>query len=87
MHFHKGDFLVPQELNIWLSLSKFRILSMSQILIGRCGSVWSVIGYNVSEMSNEWGAYAGVLPQTADPQSQEVSVHKESLQIDCRIQV
>jgi hypothetical protein len=23
-----------------------------------------VIGYNVSEMINEWGAYAGVLPQT-----------------------
>ena len=46
-----------------------------------------VIGYNVSEMINEWGAYAGVLPQTADPQSREVSVHKESLQIDCRIQV
>ena len=40
-----------------------------------------MIGYNVSEMINEWGAYAGVLPQTADPQSQEVSVHKESLQI------
>jgi hypothetical protein len=38
-------------------------------------SVWCppfsspVIGYNVSEMINEWGAYAGVLPQTADPQS------------------
>ena len=46
-----------------------------------------VIGYNVSEMINEWEAYAGVLPQTADPQSWEVSVHKESLQIDCRIQV
>ena len=44
-------------------------------------------GNNVSEMINEWGAYTGVLPQTADPQSREVSVHKESLQIDCRIQV
>jgi hypothetical protein len=27
-------------------------------------------------MINEWGAYAGVLPQTADLQSQEVSVHR-----------
>ena len=34
-----------------------------------------MIGYNVLEMINEWGAYAGVLPQTADPQSREVSVH------------
>ena len=59
----------------------------SSPVIGRHRSVCLVIGFNVSEMINEWGAYAGVLPQTADPQSREVSVHKESLQIDCRIQV
>ena len=33
-------------------------------LIGRHKICCLVIGYNVSEMSNEWGAYAGVLPQT-----------------------
>ena len=60
------------------------------MIIGRHKNCCLVIGYNfsnVSEMINEWGAYAGVLPQTADPQKREVSVHKESLQIDCRIQV
>ena len=33
-------------------------------LIGRHKICCLVIGYNVSEMINEWGAYAGVLPQT-----------------------
>jgi hypothetical protein len=35
----------------------------SSPVIGRHRSVCLVIGFNVSEMINEWGAYAGVLPQ------------------------
>ena len=46
-----------------------------------CRYMADTLYFNVSEMINEWGAYAGVLPQTADPQLREVLVHKESLQM------
>ena len=50
-------------LSLSLSLSFPLSWPFSSPVIGRHRSVCLVIGFNVSEMINEWGAYAGVLPQ------------------------